>query len=145
MPHQDGPAYFPVVATVSLGGVGVLDVYEKVGEGGGSGGGMGGGDEDGDERRRRPRFRILQEPRSLLVTRGRLYTDYLHGIAETSRDEGLDEWGICNWDLLGDKEAYSGSGSGSGLVERGTRISLTYRDVLRVVTLGNTMKFLGPR
>jgi len=29
LPHEDGGAYWPVVGTVSLGGVVVLDVYEK--------------------------------------------------------------------------------------------------------------------
>ena len=44
MPHEDGAAYHPVVATVSLGAAIVLDIYEK-----------------GEERLKK--FRILQEPR----------------------------------------------------------------------------------
>ena len=38
LPHEDGAAYWPVVGTVSLGGVVVLDVYEKKREGEGEGG-----------------------------------------------------------------------------------------------------------
>jgi alkylated DNA repair protein alkB family protein 6 len=46
MPHRDGAAYHPVVATVSLGAPIVLDIYENT-EGG----------------TRVPKWRILQEPR----------------------------------------------------------------------------------
>ena len=49
MPHEDGPAYYGCVATVSLGAPIVLDIYEK-------GSAVGGPD-------RVPRWRILQEPR----------------------------------------------------------------------------------
>ncbi|PWY80482.1 hypothetical protein BO70DRAFT_362431 [Aspergillus heteromorphus CBS 117.55] len=33
MPHEDGVAYYPLVATVSLGAPIMLDVYEKSGNG----------------------------------------------------------------------------------------------------------------
>lgn len=133
MPHEDGAAYHPLVATVSLGAPIVLDLYAKRGNGDGDG--------DGDiGRGREPQFRILQEPRSLLITRGSIYTEYLHGIAETTRDEGLGAGSVCNWDLLRDKTPFEG-----GAYDRETRISLTYRDVLKVSKLGNTMKFLGGR
>lgn len=46
MPHEDGPAYYPMVATVSLGAPIVLDVFEK-----------------GEEGEGKARFRILQERR----------------------------------------------------------------------------------
>ena len=128
MPHEDGGAYYPIVATVSLGGSVVLDLYEKGGDGDG-------GDSDGG--RPSPRFRILQERRSLLVTTGKLYTDYLHGIAESVRDEGLGPGTVCNWGLLRETERYA-----SGGLERETRVSLTYRDVIRVAKVGNMMKFL---
>jgi alkylated DNA repair protein alkB family protein 6 len=49
MAHEDGAAYYPMVATVSLGAPIVLDIYEKE-EGG----------------RRAPKWRILQEPRRLV-------------------------------------------------------------------------------
>ncbi|PTU20545.1 hypothetical protein P175DRAFT_0457925 [Aspergillus ochraceoroseus IBT 24754] len=127
MPHEDGAAYFPLVATVSLGAPIVLDLYEKVP----------GGDSMTDAGRGEPAFRILQERRSLLVTRGSIYRDFLHGIAERERDQGLDANSICNWDLLREPERFQ-----CGWYERETRISLTYRDVLRVAKLGNTMRFL---
>ena len=134
MPHEDGGAYFPTVATVSLGGAVVLDLYEK------GRNRHGDDDDDGDGGRPSPRFRILQERRSLLVTTGKLYTDFLHGIADSVRDEGLGPATVCNWDLLRERERY-----GSGWLERETRISLTYRDVIRVAKVGNAMKFLGGR
>ncbi|PWY73932.1 hypothetical protein BO83DRAFT_437004 [Aspergillus eucalypticola CBS 122712] len=128
MPHEDGAAYYPLVATVSLGAPIVLDLYEKCEDGDGNGHG------------RRPVYRILQERRSLLVTTKSIYTDFLHGIAETSRDEGLGAESICNWDLLREPDRYE-----CGCLERETRISLTYRDVFKVASLGNTMRFLGSR
>ena len=134
MPHEDGGAYYPIVATVSLGGAVVLDLYEKGGNGNSD------GDGDGITGRPSPRFRILQERRSLLVTTGKLYTDFLHGIADSVKDEGLGPEMVCNWDLLRERERY-----GSGWLERETRISLTYRDVIRVAKVGNAMKFLEGR
>ncbi|KAJ5818737.1 hypothetical protein N7474_004328 [Penicillium riverlandense] len=146
MPHEDGTAYYPLVATVSLGAGIVLDLYPK----------------DFPELQqqhqqnhnhnhnhteatyykssaeRKPQYRILQERRSLLVTRGKIYSDFLHGIAETKREEHLGPDTICNWGLLRDPHAFR-----NGWFHRETRTSLTYRDVLKVAAVGNTMKFLG--
>ncbi|KAF9895395.1 hypothetical protein FE257_000301 [Aspergillus nanangensis] len=143
MPHEDGATYHPLVATVSLGAPIVLDLYPKrhLNHAHKSNRNQNGPhDEDGYEYNGdgEPQFRILQERRSLLVTRGKLYTDFLHGIAERTADEELGPQSICNWGLLREpsvfeKEAYC----------RETRVSLTYRDVIRVAKLGNTMKFLG--
>ncbi|PYI13933.1 hypothetical protein BO86DRAFT_41524 [Aspergillus japonicus CBS 114.51] len=128
MPHEDGAAYYPLVATVSLGAPIVLDLYDKPTA------------DTKDGLDRQPRYRILQERRSLLVTTDNIYTDFLHGIAETDRDEQLSADSICNWDLLREPERYE-----CGWSRRGTRISLTYRDVLKVAKLGSTMKFLSRR
>ncbi|KAK2812559.1 hypothetical protein FQN50_001203 [Emmonsiellopsis sp. PD_5] len=137
MPHEDGPAYHPIVATVSLGAPIVLEMSEK---------------KNGEELARETqgletvgetaasRFRILQEPRSLLITTGKLYTDFLHGIEERGKDTDLSPETVCNWELLGDRDAFAAGG-----YERETRISLTYRDVLKVSKLGNIMNFLERR
>jgi alkylated DNA repair protein alkB family protein 6 len=122
MPHEDGAAYAPIVATVSLGATTVLDIYAKK--------------EDG-EREADPGWRILQERRSLLVSTGDMYRDVLHGISEKTIDENLGETGLANWELLGDKQAFEG-----GRNERGVRVSLTYRDVVKVARVGGTLKFL---
>ncbi|MCJ1401185.1 hypothetical protein MMC11_004397 [Xylographa trunciseda] len=124
-PHEDGSAYHHVVTTISLGSHIVLDIYAKKDDGSG-------------EREAEPRWRILQEPRSLLITTGELYRDYLHGIRETEVDKDLNEHGVANWNLLGRKENFEG-----GERRRGTRLSLTFRDVLKVKNLGRGFGFLG--
>jgi alkylated DNA repair protein alkB homolog 6 len=123
MPHEDGPAYHPVTATVSLGSHAVLEVYEKNEHGG---------------REARPSWRILQEPRSLLVTKGDMYVNTLHGISEITIDEELGSGRNANWELLGDASAYE-----SGRAERQTRVSLTMRDVTKVAKLGGALKFMN--
>lgn len=129
MPHEDGAAYYPLVATVSLGAPIVLDLYRKREDG-----------KEGEIAERKPQFRILQERRSLLITRKKIYTEFLHGIAETTEDRELGSGSVCNWDLLAERSQFEG-----GSYQRETRISLTYRDVLQVSRLGNTTKFLGRR
>ena len=120
-PHEDGDAYYPVVATISLGSHIVLDVRPK------------GGAKDGG-------WRILQEPRSLLITTGELYTEYLHGIDEVRVDQDLRSDKLVNWDLLGDKAQFK-----EGSAARETRISLTFRDVKKVQKLGKAFGALRRR
>ena len=117
--HEDGDAYYPVVATVSLGSHIVLDIKPKVND---TIFESIGGAQD---------WRVLQEPRSLLITTGKLYTDYLHGISEVKIDESLGHGSIVNWNLLGDRTPFA-----EGQAARGRRVSLTFRDVIRVKTLG---------
>ncbi|KAK3997235.1 alpha-ketoglutarate-dependent dioxygenase alkB 6 [Cladorrhinum sp. PSN332] len=121
MPHKDGSAYHPVVCTISLGSSLCLNLYKSK--------------EDGalDPE---PVWRILQEPRSLLITTADLYTEYLHGIEPISADVNLCEETIANWALLREPSLHK-----DGLSQRQTRVSLTYRDVLKVSKLGNK---LGP-
>jgi alkylated DNA repair protein alkB homolog 6 len=125
MPHEDGPAYNPITATVSLNGHTVLEIYKK--------------NEHG-EREALPTWRILQEPRSLLITTSDMYTSTLHGISELHTDEKLNGEEITNWDLLGDRQPYQ-----SGQAHRQTRISLTLRDVTKVAKLGGALKFINKR
>ena len=126
MPHEDGAAYYPVVATVSLGSSIVLDITEKVDHSSSN-------DIDDDDGQRKA-WRILQEPRSLLVTTDAAYKDTLHGIAEVKEDTNLSEDTVANWSLLGDKDNVMANG---GRNERTTRISLTYRDVLKVSNISS--------
>lgn len=116
LPHEDGPAYYPVVATVSLGSSAVLDLYPK-------------GDAE------RPQLRVFQERRSLLITTGEMYNGWLHGITELEVDERLEE--VVNWELVDRKADFVEARSA-----RSTRISLTFRDVLKVKTLKG-LSFLG--
>jgi alkylated DNA repair protein alkB homolog 6 len=62
-----------------------------------------------------------------LITTGQVYTDYLHEIEEITIDQDLSENTIVNWSLLSDAEQWKGN------IERKTRISLTFRDVLKVI------------
>ncbi|KAI8293919.1 Alkbh6 protein [Colletotrichum sp. SAR11_240] len=123
--QKDGPAYHPVVCTVSLGASLCLNLYQSK--------------EDGalDPE---PVWRILQEPRSLLITTDNLYTDYLHGIADTDEDVELSADSIVNWDLLRSKDHYA-----TGRNVRATRTSLTYRDVLQVSKLGAKFGLFGKK
>jgi alkylated DNA repair protein alkB family protein 6 len=125
MPHKDGAAYYPVVCTVSLGASICLDVY--------------GSKEDGAVEDQ-PRWRILQEPRSLLITAGELYTDYLHGIAEVNEYVDLNPTTVSNWELLRSPDEIV-----NGKLERRTRTSLTYRHVIKVSKLGAKLGIFGKR
>jgi len=134
MPHEDGNAYSPVVATISLGGSLCLELTSKpaptqV-------------DKDSEEREGEKRWRILQEPRSLLVTTGTAYATLLHGIEPIERDEGLGPETVVNWKLLGD-DTKKGIEQAGGVNERSTRVSLTYRDVVKVSKVG--LGILGRR
>lgn len=113
MPHADGPAYFPVVATISLGEPTFLDLYRTKPEGGYD---------------PTPAFSILLEPRSLLITRGEAYTRYLHGIDARTHDTPEHVARIINAHALAQatREAYA------NVVARRRRVSLTFRDVERV-------------
>lgn len=125
MPHEDGGAYAPVVATVSLGASICLDIMHK------------------PLSLATPReqdaaspcagyalpTRIVQEPRSLLVTTGGAYREYMHGIQAREVDEHLGPDTVANWDLLGDAALFVEHG---GRNVRGVRTSLTFRDVLKV-------------
>ncbi|KAK7965042.1 hypothetical protein PG996_000597 [Apiospora saccharicola] len=117
MPHKDGAAYHPIVCTVSLGSSIVLDIHKS---------------KDDGALDTTPVYRVLQEPRSLLITTDDLYTDYLHGIADVEEDLDLSESTVANWSLLRSNEPFV-----DGRNSRGTRTSLTYRDVLKVTKLGN--------
>ncbi|KAL6692607.1 hypothetical protein J3F84DRAFT_383329 [Trichoderma pleuroticola] len=125
MPHKDGAAYWPVVCTVSLGASLCLNLHRSK--------------EDGalDPE---PAWRIIQEPRSLLITTDTLYTDYLHGISDIKEDLDLSADTIVNWSLLRDAEAFA-----SGRNPRQTRTSLTYRDVLKVSKVGAKLGLFNKR
>ena len=129
MPHEDGGAYAPVVATISLGGSLCLDVMAKST----AIESTPNGDTHLPSNPPTSKFtlptRILQEPRSLLITTGDAYRDLMHGIASIEVDEDLNVETVANWGLLDDVGKIERAG---GKSVRGTRVSLTYRDVVRV-------------
>jgi alkylated DNA repair protein alkB family protein 6 len=87
-----------------------------------------------------PAWRILQEPRSLLVTTQELYTEYLHGIDDIEEDTQIGQGTIVNWSLLKSPEEFV-----DGRNPRSTRTSLTFRDVLQVSRAGDKLGFLHKR
>ncbi|PVH94666.1 alkB, alkylation repair protein 6 [Periconia macrospinosa] len=135
MPHEDGGAYAHVVATVSLGASICLDITAKPDPH---------PEEQGVETPTESASqytvptRILQEPRSLLITIGPAYENLLHGIASVQVDENLNVQTVANWELLSDPTVFEKAG---GRNERATRVSLTYRDVLKVSSAAS--KVLG--
>lgn len=70
----------------------------------------------------------------MLITTDELYTEYLHGIADTEEDLGLSADTVANWGLLGSQSSFR-----DGRNTRQMRVSLTYRDVIKVVKLGNRL------
>lgn len=95
--------------------------------------------EDGT-RQNTPMTRILQEPRSLLITTDKVYVEHLHGIADITTDKHLDSTSVSNWSLLRSPELVV-----DGKIERETRTSLTYRDVIKVSKLGKKFAMIGRR
>ncbi|KAI0202716.1 Alkbh6 protein [Astrocystis sublimbata] len=122
MPHKDGAAYHPIVCTVSLAASICLNIHEMRGDG---------------TLNKDPSWRILQEPRSLLITTADLYTDFLHGIDDITEDTQLSEETVANWSLLRPSSLFH-----SGRNMRQTRTSLTYRDVLNVSKLDKKLGLL---
>ncbi len=157
MPHEDGGAYAKVVATVSLGAALCLDVLPKpepidresrMNKNGAEGElEEAEQDENTKEREYEEKMlslptRIFQEPRSLLITTGRAYRELMHGISSIEVDEGLDEETVANWSLLGEDGRRRIEENGGRNV-RGTRVSLTYRDVIKVSSAAS--RVLGRR
>jgi hypothetical protein len=129
MMHEDGSAYATVVATVSLGASICLDIARR--------------DNREEAEKADPTdyalpTRILQEPRSLLITMGSAYTDILHGISPVQVDVDLNAETVANWSLLAEPGQFEDAG---GQNVRSTRVSLTYRDVLKVSSAAS--KILG--
>jgi len=143
MPHEDGGAYAPVVATISLGASICLDIMHKPAHVATP---LWQPDQDAmsespaNEQQQQYALptRIVQEPRSVLVTAGPAYREYLHGIQARDVDEHLGPETVANWDLLGDSALIASHG---GRNVRGIRTSLTYRDVLKVSSAAS--KVLG--
>ncbi|KFG86173.1 hypothetical protein MANI_008646 [Metarhizium anisopliae] len=124
-PPGDGATYWPVVCTVSLGASLCLNLHRN---------------RDDGALDPVPAWRILQEPRSLLITTDDLYTDYLHGIADIEEDLDLSADTIVNWSTLRCSQQFA-----DGRNVRQTRTSLTYRDVLKVSRMGNKLGMFSRR
>ncbi|KAH7837463.1 hypothetical protein Vadar_014133 [Vaccinium darrowii] len=153
MPHQDGPAYFPVVAILSLGSPVVMDftphsslqlctntlikdVEDKF---------LDGGAVDFETEKGlngRHTFSVLLMPRSLLIFKDEAYSDYLHGIKDSEVQqyngvvnavEGLENH-VAVQPLSGTENPFDTKRSGDvQTIQRlENRVSLTCRVVSRV-------------
>uniref|UniRef100_A0A1A9UX92 Fe2OG dioxygenase domain-containing protein n=1 Tax=Glossina austeni TaxID=7395 RepID=A0A1A9UX92_GLOAU len=116
MPHTDGPLFFPTISTISLGSHTILEFSRR----------------DVDEKdanstvtinpdKRKVLFKLILEPRSLLILKDSLYSDYLHSISEVVEDTLCDR--ICNY------ENCESTYKMGDCLKRSTRISLTIRNV----------------
>ncbi|KAI0830326.1 hypothetical protein BC628DRAFT_998536 [Trametes gibbosa] len=158
-PHEDGPAYHPVVATLSLSSHTVFHYYKYKSD-----------DQDSDRDAPaqseqsagtttaigpmlaagagrpidpRPVLSLLLEPRSLVITTSSLYAAHLHGIEELLEDKFVEDGRpphvrIANYDMLRGKTERDAVASG-GILERGMRYSLTCRDVEKVAASGGAL------
>ncbi|KAF9463506.1 hypothetical protein BDZ94DRAFT_1218177 [Collybia nuda] len=144
MPHEDGPAYYPVVATISLGSHSTFHYYQYHDEVIPSReGSIPGFTASGKTINPTPVLSVLLERRSLIISRGPMYSSHLHGIQGLSEDQISPEGPtappsftklgaeIANWQLLTGKEV-KGVIEQGGVLQRGVRYSLTCRDVGRV-------------
>lgn len=130
MPHADGPLFYPTISTISCGSHTVLELRKK---------------EIFSEylneivaikscsTSQDIVFKLIMEPRSLLILKDDLYENYLHSISELSEDILCDR--IYNYENCGHQYKIG------DCLKRGTRISLTIRHVPK--TTKTAFKFIN--
>lgn len=135
-PHEDGPSYHPVVATLSLGSHALMHYYRYLPEVDFQSS-ISCSSITGRSIDKTPVLTLLLEPRSLVITTSSFYFLHLHGIDSVEEDEfGFTEEGkprpvVSNFPLLGDERVREVLVNG-GTLKRETRWSLTCRDVEKV-------------
>ncbi|KAG2005636.1 hypothetical protein CC2G_002023 [Coprinopsis cinerea AmutBmut pab1-1] len=153
MPHEDGPIYHPVVATLTLGSQCVFHYYQYKDRGEESPTDSSASTGKGRPIDPKPVHSLLLERRSLVISFGDLYTSHLHGIDEMTEDlilppansttptppgsSGVESTAtrIDNFHLLRDEGLKEAIRQGQS-IKRETRWSLTCRDVSRTASLG---------
>ncbi|XP_071720709.1 alkylated DNA repair protein ALKBH6 homolog [Rutidosis leptorrhynchoides] len=119
MPHQDGPAYFPVVAILSLGSPVVMDFTPHPSL-----------TDDSNLPNRHP-FSIALMQRSLLIFKDTVYSDYLHGIKDCEVQQY--DTAVNATEVLQDRSVVETlDGDLKAIHRSGTRVSLTCRVVSKV-------------
>ncbi|KAI9029449.1 hypothetical protein DFJ74DRAFT_603236 [Hyaloraphidium curvatum] len=152
--HTDGPLYFPCVATLSLGAHCVLD-FELIADAAADPGGDALFWTADDGKRYPTRFAVHVPPGSLYVQLDPLYSRYRHAIAERAEDS-LDSYALTLEEYSSQGTGTEGGGSGiRGLllnpwqgertIGRGTRVSLTFRVVRKVLKAKALKNLLGKR
>ncbi|XP_075151922.1 putative RNA/DNA demethylase ALKBH6 isoform X2 [Haematobia irritans] len=135
MPHTDGPLFSPIIMTISCGSHTVLEFTNREKHLGAPSMDQhknttivpkqhGGNSEVG--------FKLILEPRSLLIIKDELYIDYLHSIDEVEADVLCDR--ICNF------ESCAFSYKIGDVLKRGKRMSLTIRNVPKTTKM--KLKFI---
>ncbi|KAI3826582.1 hypothetical protein L1987_00630 [Smallanthus sonchifolius] len=133
MPHQDGPAYFPVVAILSLGSPVVMDFTPHFSLLGTS------NIEDKDSIEgadhvnlpNYPSFSVALMPGSLLIFKDTAYSDYLHGIKDCEIQQY--DAAVNATEVLGHQSLIETQDEDSKAIHRSTtRVSLTCRVVSKV-------------
>ncbi|XP_037495769.1 alpha-ketoglutarate-dependent dioxygenase alkB homolog 6 isoform X2 [Jatropha curcas] len=149
MPHQDGPAYFPVVAILSLGSPVVMDFvpHSKLrtctdtpkNDVENKGSGKEALNIETDKRMdNHHSFSVFLMPRSLLIFKDNAYSDYLHGIKDSKvhqYDEAINDADslLSNKFVPESEKGVEIVGSRDHKVHRTkNRVSLTCRLVLKV-------------
>ncbi|XP_005106234.1 alpha-ketoglutarate-dependent dioxygenase alkB homolog 6 isoform X2 [Aplysia californica] len=131
MPHEDGPVFYPTVSTISLGSHTLLDFYYHLTNTGNS------APSDSKDNpscetsaseavssfKDRHFLSVLLEPRSLVLVCDEMYKVHLHGIDERTCDVITEK--VANLDFISAKVGDQ--------LERGTRVSLTIRNVPKVL------------
>lgn len=134
-PHEDGPAYFPTVTTLSLGSHTILDIFEYTEQDHSEGTAQ---SEGAKTYKTDPVFSILIPRRSLFILRSDMYAKHLHGIAARTTDS-LEELQKCvNWDDISSRRSRWELGdetNDTNAWERTRRVSLTVRTVEKVLNL----------
>lgn len=108
MSHFDGPTFYPTITTISVGSHTVLEFHQPRSD-----------EEDCEPSNTGAAFKLLVEPRSLLILKDDLYHRYMHSISETAKDDLSDP-------LIQNRDSTT-----EGVLERQTRFSLTIRNVPR--------------
>ncbi|CAC5378474.1 ALKBH6 [Mytilus coruscus] len=114
MPHEDGPLFYPVVSTISLGSHTFLDFYRPISE----------DTQDSTSFQDRYLTSVLLQPRSLILVCDDMYKTFLHGIEDRTTDHVTDK--VVNLSQC------EGISIGETL-SRKTRISLTIRHVPKTI------------
>lgn len=104
MSHFDGPLFYPTISTISVGSHTVLEFHQPRSE------------DDESVKRTEPSFKLLVEPRSLLILKDDLYHRYMHSISEIEEDDLSDP-------------LIKNIATSDSKIQRGTRFSLTIRNV----------------
>ncbi|EPS65036.1 hypothetical protein M569_09743 [Genlisea aurea] len=133
MPHQDGPAYAPVVAILSLGSSAVMDFAPHPRFSNAS---------DSTYSGKYIPFSVALKPRSLLIFKDKAYSDYLHGIKDCEHqryDEAVNVASFLSTDRKTEATVNVSERDDSFSISRTTtRVSLTCRVVTKVH--GNIIK-----